>query len=422
MHRRRQRRRISRRSCDGPDKSASAGTKGARCEPPMKTNRQHAIQIALASAALLFNLSAPQRTQAASFTTNAALTTARYHHTATSLPDGKVLIVGGFNWDDGVLTSAELYDPRGAWTAAGNLKVEREFHTATLLPDGKVLVTGGHNGGEGGTASISSAELYDPATKTWSETAGMMEKKRHYHTATLLQNGKVLIVGGDCIDSSVHHAPNTITNAELYDPNTGKFTPTSGMAVGREYHTATLLRNGKVLIAGGIHYNSKDGSQMALSSAELYDPATGNWTATGAMITERESHTATLLPNGNVLVAGGHNVKSSYLYSAELYDLATGKWTSTGAMTTERQGHTATLLPNGKVLVTGGWNNPTAISQSELYDPVIGKWAPTAPMNTPRDAHTASLLTDGKVLIVGGEDGDKSALSSSELFDLQSGK
>ncbi|MCX6875140.1 MAG: InlB B-repeat-containing protein [Verrucomicrobia bacterium] len=188
------------------------------------------------------------------------------------------------------------------------------------------------------------------------------------------------------------------------------WTATGSMTIARDSYTATLLPNGKVLVAGG-QYNS--GSK--LSSAELYDPATGAWTATGAMGTARGGHTATLLPNGKVLVAGGFN--STFLSSAELYDPATGTWTATGAMTTAREIHTATLLSNGKVLVARGYQR----SSAELYDPTTGKWTATGAMITVRDYNTATLLPNGKVLVAGGQYNSSSSLSSAELYDPATG-
>ena len=177
----------------------------------------------------------------------------------------------------------------------------------------------------------------------------------------------------------------------LIDPS---WVPTGSFVMARSRHTATLLPNGKVLVAGG-------NNGPALSGAELYDPATGTWTATGSMGTARSRHTATLLPNGKVLVAGGFNELDGFLSSAELYDPASGTWTATGNLGTGRGFHTATLLPNGKVLVAGG-NNGAVLSSAELYDPASGTWTATGSLGTARDLHTATLLPKGKVLVAGG--------------------
>ena len=189
----------------------------------------------------------------------------------------------------------------------------------------------------------------------WTAT-GSMNNARHRHSAVMLANGKVLIVGGTPTGAS---AP--LASAELYDPAAGTWATTGSMANPRVYHTATLLANGKVLVAGGY-----DGSQ-SLASAELYDPATGTWTATGSMTNPRPIHTATLLTNGKVLVAGGYGRAGYYLTSAELYDPATGIWSVTGSMANPRSIHTATLLTNGKVLVAGGDGNVGPVASAELY-------------------------------------------------------
>ncbi|MGB7749167.1 MAG: kelch repeat-containing protein [Verrucomicrobiia bacterium] len=182
--------------------------------------------------------------------------------------------------------------------------------------------------------------IYDAQAASW-VTNSPMTTTRQYQTATLLPNGKLLIVGG--VNGTY------LSSTELYDPATGKCMTTGALNTGRAYHTATLLPNGKVLVAGGENPSSPG---IYLSSAELYDPTAGTWTTTGSLATSRAHHTATLLPNGKVLVAGGYNF--SYPASAELYDPATGKWTTSGALKTARDLHTATLLPNGQVLVAGG--------------------------------------------------------------------
>ena len=241
----------------------------------------------------------------------AASTTRAQLHTATLLPNGKVLVAGGTYGGSGDLTSAELYDPtNGTWTATGSLNTKRLRHTATLLDpnvapgaNGKVLVAGGQGGGD----ILTSAELYDPASGTWTAT-GSLNIKRQWYTATLLPNGKVLVAGG--------YGDDILASAELYNPTNGTWTGTGSLNTKRLRHTATLLPNGKVLVAGGI---DDLGISHATASAELYDPASGTWTYTGSLNTARETHTATLLPNGNVVAAGGWNVDSFILPSTELY-------------------------------------------------------------------------------------------------------
>jgi len=196
------------------------------------------------------------------------------------------------------------------------------------------------------------------------------------------------------------------TPAALYG-GTFQFERAGNLQIARVYHTATLLQNGQVLVVGGETYRG------ITASAELYDPATGIWTKTGNLHEGREHQTATLLQNGQVLVVGGVNAQFQYIASAELYDPATGRWRRTGSLTTLRIGYTPTLLPNGKVLVAGG-SFDTYFASAELYDPAIGTWTPTASMAAKRADHTATLLSDGKVLVAGGF--DSAYLASAELY------
>ncbi|HEX5222611.1 MAG TPA: kelch repeat-containing protein [Verrucomicrobiae bacterium] len=332
------------------------------------------------------------------------MSSARYGHTDTLLPNGKVLVAGGRGQDSqGTLGSAELYDPAaGNWATTGLLTSPREAHTATLLSNGKVMVIGGYDG----TNVISTAEVYDPATGTWSSTNSLITA-RNGHSATLLLNGKVLVAGG-------HDGSAEFDSAEIYDPLIGTWTPTGSMTYSHWDHTATLLPDGRVLVAGG------DGG-AAGTSAEIYDPATGTWTGAGDMIYSRTAHTATLLPNGQVLMAGGGWYYFGFLTTstAELYNPTNGTFIETGEMVstnstfpflaTGRHFHTATLLTNGLVLVTGGdgragFVGSATLSSAEFYHPDTGVWMAAEGLTVRRTIHTATLMANGHVLIAGGVD------------------
>lgn len=343
----------------------------------------------------------------------------RFSHTATLLRNGKVLVVGGYGpalFGPLPLSSSELFDPSTeTWTNAGTMLAEHAGHTATLLPDGKVLIVGGAYVGFGQTVTVTNTvELYDPVDGTWTAT-GPLNIERNAHTATLLPNGLVLVAGG-------YGTNDTLDSAELYNPSNGTWTLTGALSAARYDHSATLLPNGKVLVAGGIfsHFNTND----FLATAEIYSPSDGTWTPTVPLNTPRYDHTATLLPGGNVLIAGGIGTNafldSISLSSTEVYDPtiypATGMWTNTGAMNVARMEYTATLLPNGDVLVAGG-QGIGIVASSELFDPATQAWTMTSSMNAARHGHTSTLLPNGQVLVAGGDGGENSA----ELYDLTTG-
>jgi WD40 repeat protein len=327
------------------------------------------------------------------FTTTGSMSTARYDHTATLLPNGQVLIVGGYDPAiAGYLATAELYDPAtGLFTPTGSMTSGRSYHTATLLQNGQVLI-----GIDSTGMPTATAEIYDPATGIFTAT-GLMGMARVQSTAILLQNGKVLLIGKGAKDWTA--------GAELYDPSTGIFTATSSMTIIRKISgTATLLPNGKVLIAGGIMGTQVICDKLKYpngcpANTELYDPATGIFTSTGIMTTDRNNHTATLLQNGNVLIAGGRESSGRINTTAELYGVVStsgASFTATGSMSNARAQHTSTLLQNGQVLIAGGG------SAVELYNPITGVFTTTGSMSIYRSNYTATLLQNGQVLIAGG--------------------
>jgi N-acetylneuraminic acid mutarotase len=334
---------------------------------------------------------------------NAPLNTPRSLHTATLLQSGQVLVVGGQGPQpnpDGppsFPTAAELYDPTtNTWDVVGNLVTARQIHTATRLQDGRVLVVGGSNVT---VNAIATAEIYDPATKTWS-SGGSLSTARSYHTATLLPNGQVLVAGG----LTANPQPVTLSSAELYDPSTNSWSSAASLLTARQGHTAVLLQNGMVLVAGG---EPNDSQLPGLTSAELYDPSTNTWSPAASMTTGRFDHAMTLLQNGQVIVAGGLDPSNSTDNgSTELYDPVANTWTTVGSLVTPRFGHTATVLPSGKVLVAGGamvvGSQATDLVSAEQYDPISQMWSPAASLAVPRVYATATLLSSGGVLVTGG--------------------
>jgi len=336
-----------------------------------------------------------------------SMNAARHNHQVITLLNGKVLVAGGAvnPNSSGALASAELYDPAThTFTTVGSMNAARVDFTTTLLPNGQVLVTGGFND----TTINSSAELFDPSTNTFTLLTGTMSDARSEHVATLLANGKVLITGGNDLTG------NSLATAEIFDPATNTFTPTThSMSAVRQIHHADLLPNGQVLVEGGFDTNGNP-----LASAELYNPVIDTFTLTGSMNTARGNHGTALLYSGQMLVAGGLVASGTSLAltaTAELYDPATGKFTPTGNMSIPRGHYTMPVLADGTVFNQGGATLPAG-TNADIYNPATGTFRVTGNFTTEQTGLREGELLDGTVLLAGGVNSSTVVVPNSEIF------
>jgi Tol biopolymer transport system component/N-acetylneuraminic acid mutarotase len=335
-------------------------------------------------------------------------------HEAVPILGGRVLIIsGGVLGDPASFTNkVELYNPNsGSSLFTGGLNVSRGSFSATLLRDGRVLVVGGINAS---MQEETSAEIYDPISGNWSLTYPLTNHGTG-HTATLLNDGRVLVIGG-CVGGE---AGGTNQQVELFDPGTNNWNETASLGIPRCGHIASRLGNGDVLIAGGIDPNGE-----FLDSSAVYHVETGKWSSTGPLLRARGQATAVLMPDGRVLVTGGLTGTAGNPVTpntAELYNPELGQWETTGSMVQARYEHTMTLLPGGLVMVAGGINvdanQVTYLSTVEVFDTEAGNWMEVAALNTPRAFHTATFLADGRLLVMGGLNADEGYLASTELLE-----
>ena len=332
------------------------------------------------------------------------------------LANGRVLVIGGLSGPDSTsaLATVEIFDPAStSWAMAAPMLQARAYPATATLADGSVLVVGGARDG----LPLDSAERYFPDSGTW-VSVGSMGAPRTQAKATVLKDGRVLVTGGGSDGSPTFHSTNA---AEIFDPAIGTWTPTASMSVARAFHTSTLLNDGEVLVTGGasIYHGSKG---TVASTAEIYDPTSATWHAAAGMSVARYHHTAALLPDGRVLVAGGWALTTNSdksLATAEIYDPAANDWTATGSMATGRARGSMTTLPDGRVLVVAGVDPAYHVTATaEIWDSSSGKWQLTGRLATAVMWPALALLHDGRVLLAGGalDVGASHATSASAIF------
>ncbi|MFF8731198.1 Kelch repeat-containing protein [Streptomyces sp. NPDC015171] len=332
--------------------------------------------------------------------------------TAVLLDDGTVLAAGGAVIRGTATAECLLFRPRsGTWEPTGSLAGPRFLHTLTRLENGHVLAVGGVTQTDRLPFTyLDTAEIYDPGARAWTTVPGRLRTGRGTHTATPLPDGTVLVAGGEGEQSRGVVRP--LRSAELFHPDTGRWTPAEPMTDARLDHRAVRLPDGRVLVAGG-NAGAAGPTPAGLSFCELYDPVTRTWSPTGSLRLPRSGHQATLLTDGSVLVTGGAGlgVRRARVYNpqsqwrSELYNPASGTWTQAGNMPVGRNFHRALLLPSGRVLVLGGANSATydaGYAQTALYDPRSRVWLRAGGLRTGRYYCSATLLADGRVLAAGG--------------------
>jgi len=331
------------------------------------------------------------------------LQTIRGSTSAVALAGGSVMVVGG-GVGSAPIAASEVFDPAtGGWSRSGRLEQARRGHRAVVLADGSQLVAGGI----AGSRLLASAERHGRSADSSWTAVGKMSEPRLGHTLTVLPDGRVLATGGTGGSAPASRGGQTVrpvASAEIFDPETRRWTATGAMGVPRFEHTASLLPDGRVLIAGGL--GARGGETVPVASAELYDPETAAFSPAADMSSPRTDHAAARLRDGRVLVSGGDR-GTAPLASAETFDPARGTWSRAPSLARARRGHSATLLKDGTVLVTGGERFSegarSALSSAERFDPGRGIWRNAGDMPCARSEQATALLPDGSVLVAGGD-------------------
>ena len=352
------------------------------------------------------------------FVATGSLATGRTNHTATLLADGRVAVLGGEDYDYAPLASIEVYDRvTESFTASSTLLTPRTNHTSTRLASGLVLVVGGgltnSIGGPAGEDVLGTAELFDPVAGSM-QAAPSLTSPRSHHTATLLLDGRVLVVGGASDGHSVSASfGDELGSVEIYDPADGAWHDSSALATPRFLHTATLLGDGRVLVAGGAN-----AAEEQIVTTEIFDPADETWSPGPALAEARVFHAAAALPDGGALVVAGKLANIKFLATSERLTPEADAFDTGPALPESRTGLGLSVLSSGRLLATAGLHGSAAgfdhLNDAQLFDPEAGTWSAIGNLATPRVLHTSTTLLTGEVLVVGGL-GSGSVLDSAEL-------
>ncbi len=304
------------------------------------------------------------------------------------MADGNILVTGGSGYYD-ILNSCEIYDYKNdEWRLTTPMNSIRYLHSLVLLPNNKILAIGGWKN--------RSCEIFDPETETWTYTDSLKDKHWDAYTVTVLQDGKVLICGGYYLTFDGNPSP-TLNSCEIYDYETGKWSYVASMHYKRSGHTATLLNNGNVLVAGG----SAD-SAVELNKCEIYEPKENRWIEIDSINLARSAHNSLLLANGNVLISGGQNYHYSgvpWLSSCEIYDLSKNKWINANKLIYARDSHLSFQLDNSNILFFGGsmGSNTWEIYNIDSLKSIYWSYYPVR-----KEFATAHMLLNGKIISIGG--------------------